>query len=91
MAETLIDVRQIEPSRRHPLILGTFENLALSESIVLSNDHDPRPLFYQFNTMHPGAFDWTYLEEGPHLWRVRITKVNAAAREQGSCCGTCGG
>ena len=38
------------------------------------NDHDPKPLRYQFEAELPGTFTWEYLEEGPEAWRVRIGK-----------------
>jgi len=40
----------------------------------LVNDHDPKPLYYQLMAERPGLIDWTYLEEGPETWQVRITK-----------------
>jgi Uncharacterized conserved protein len=43
-----IDVRNIIPRERHPLIFDSFLQLAPGESILLINDHDPKPLFYQF-------------------------------------------
>ena len=36
------------------------------------NDHDPKPLYYQFQAEHAGAFQWDYLEKGSDVWRVRI-------------------
>ena len=42
---------------------------------MLVNDHDPKPLYYQFAAEHEGEFSWGYLEEGPDVWRVRIGRV----------------
>lgn len=67
-----IDVRQVPPPQRHPLIFQTFENLAPGQSFILVNDHDPKPLYYQFQFEREGQFTWDYLEQGPHDWRVRI-------------------
>lgn len=75
VSETTIDVRQITPRMRHPLIFQTFDQLAPGEAFLLVNDHDPRPLFYQFNVERPGEFGWDYREEGPDLWRVRISRA----------------
>jgi len=75
--QTLIDVRQIMPRMRHPLIFSTFDQLREGEGFVLVNDHDPRPLLYQFNVNYPGAFEWDYEEAGPELWRVRISRAAA--------------
>jgi uncharacterized protein (DUF2249 family) len=70
--EKIVDVRPIAPKDRHPLIFGAFENLAASESFILINDHDPKPLYYQFQAERTGQFTWDYLESGPDVWRVRI-------------------
>jgi len=76
-AETIIDVRRLLPRMRHPLILQTFERLRPGEAIQLINDHDPKPLFHHFNEKHHGTFGWDYQEEGPHVWRVRISRTTA--------------
>lgn len=75
VAETVIDVRQILPRMRHPIVFGVFEMLQPGEGFVLVNDHDPRPLHYQFGAYKGDAFTWDYQEEGPDLWRVRIGRT----------------
>lgn len=89
-ANALVDVRQIAPRERHPLILSTFRALPPGQAMELVNDHDPRPLFYQFQAELPGGFRWDYLETGPDTWRVRITRVGST-HASGTCCGSCGG
>ena len=42
---------------------------------ILLNDHDPKPLYYQFMFERPGQFTWDYVEQGPEAWQVRIGKV----------------
>ena len=71
----VVDVRQTPPAQRHPMIFGTFENLPSGQSFDLVNDHDPKPLYYQFQAELTGTFEWEYLERGPEVWRVRITKI----------------
>ncbi|MDF2487044.1 MAG: hypothetical protein K0R46_3212, partial [Herbinix sp.] len=51
------------------------EALQPGEIMELINDHDPRPLHYQFIMERPNTFAWEYLEEGPEVWRVAITKI----------------
>ncbi|RYF33324.1 MAG: DUF2249 domain-containing protein [Comamonadaceae bacterium] len=85
-----IDVRSIAPRERHPLIFSTFDALSPGQTLELVNDHDPRPLYYQFNAELPGRFEWTSLEDGPDTWRVAITR-KGAAHGPGTCCGSCGG
>ena len=73
-AEQTIDVRNIVPRERHPLIFDTYRNLAAGEAFLLVNDHDPKPLFYQFSAERPGEFEWAYLERGPDVWRVQVAR-----------------
>jgi len=72
---TVVDVRTIIPRERHPLIFNTFLELAPGQDFILVNDHDPKPLYYQFKAEHDGTFTWDYLEQGPDVWRVRISRT----------------
>lgn len=74
MNEPVVDVRSVPPAQRHPMIFQTFEDLKPGEKFILVNDHDPKPLYYQFRFEREGQFDWDYLEEGPDVWRVRVGK-----------------
>jgi uncharacterized protein (DUF2249 family) len=85
-----IDVRTIPPRERHPLIFSTFDGLSPGQVLELVNDHDPAPLYQQFNVRAPGEFAWDYLERGPDTWRVAITRKKGHGT-QGQCCGSCGG
>lgn len=69
---TTLDVREMSPREKHPAIFSLHERLAPGEAFELINDHDPRPLRYQFEAEHQDDFTWEYLEEGPETWRVRI-------------------
>ncbi len=62
------------PKEKHPTILNTFESLNPGEFMLLINDHDPKPLRYQFMIEKPDEFSWEYLEEGPEIWKVAIGK-----------------
>lgn len=74
-ATATIDVRTIEPRDRHPLIFNTFEDLAPGQFLLLVNDHDPAPLHYQFLAERPDEFNWDYVQQGPEVWQVHITKI----------------
>lgn len=67
-----LDVRTLVPAQRHQQIFAAFDALAPATGFVLVNDHDPKPLYYQFAAEHPGEFTWDYQETGPEVWRVRI-------------------
>ncbi len=77
-SDRVLDVREEAPARRHELIFDTFSTLPAGESYVLVNDHDPKPLRYQFEAENAGEFSWDYLEAGPEVWRVRIGRIRAA-------------
>lgn len=70
-----VDVREIAPRHRHPLIFGVFASLPKGQALLLTNDHDPKPLYYQFQAESQGAFSWDYVEQGPDQWQVRIGKT----------------
>ena len=69
-----LDVRVIPPRDKHPTIFRTFDGLKKGQSMILINDHDPRPLRYQLDAEHPGTFEWTYQAQGPEIWRVQIDR-----------------
>ena len=75
--DQVLHVRQHIPARRHTLIFETYADLAPGDGFVLVNDHDPKPLYYQFAAEHANQFEWDYLEEGPEVWRVRIGRPAA--------------
>ena len=62
-----LDVRNVVPRERHTLIFDTYTGLKPGEAFILINDHDPRPLYYQFAAEHHGQFSWNYLEQGPEV------------------------
>lgn len=70
-----LDVRPLPPREKHVRIHQTFEGLQPGQAMLLINDHDPKPLYYEFSAERAGAFDWTYLESGPEVWRVRIGRT----------------
>ncbi|HET8587345.1 MAG TPA: DUF2249 domain-containing protein [Candidatus Limnocylindria bacterium] len=79
MADDLVlDVRNDPPIRRHSMIFEAFNALDVDTAFVLVNDHDPKPLYYQFAAEHGGTFSWEYLEQGPTVWRVRIGRTAPA-------------
>jgi uncharacterized protein (DUF2249 family) len=70
--ERVIRVGDIEPRQRHGLIGQLFDHLDPASSLQLVVDHDPRPLRYQLEARYGARCDWSYLEQGPDVWRVRL-------------------
>jgi len=80
-ADALLDVRDLAPAGRHETIFSAYRDLAPGAGFVLVNDHDPKPLGYQFEAEYAGQFTWRYLESGPEVWQVRIGRPGAAGGE----------
>lgn len=72
--ENILNVTAIEPKLKHPTIFVKFDELVSGENLIIHNDHDPKPLYYQLLGERGNIFTWEYLEQGPQLWRVKITK-----------------
>ncbi len=79
-AERTIDMRDIEPRIRHTVIFQLFEHLDAASYLQLIVDHDPRPLRIQLEAKHGDRCRWTYLEQGPDVWRVRLQRGHSGAQ-----------
>ena len=77
-----LDVRPLRKPDRHPTIFATYDSLAVGESFVLINNHDPRHLRDEFDTDQPNSFGWDYVERGPEVWRIRISKLTSTPLPQ---------
>lgn len=75
--ERVIDVREIPPRHRHAIIFRLFDHLGPESSLQLIADHDPRPLRFQLEAKHGANCNWSYVEHGPDIWRVRLRHVKA--------------
>lgn len=76
-ASPRLDVRDLPPAQRHESIFAAYHALLPGTGFELVNDHDPKPLRYQFEAEHAGQFTWEYLEAGPKVWRVRIGRARS--------------
>lgn len=79
--ENILNVTEIEPKLKHPTIFVRFDELTSGESLILHNDHDPKPLYYELTAERGDIFEWEYLEKGPEIWKVKITK-NKVSRDE---------
>jgi len=70
-----IDVRDLKPQRRHAALLGVFDELDAGEGFVLVNDHDPKPLYHQFEAEAGPSFRWEYRQRDTGKFRVLIGKA----------------
>lgn len=74
--DIIIKVQEIEPSSRHRTIFETFENLNEGGSLIIHNNHDPKPVYYQMMEMYGEVFSWEYLQQGPESWEIKVTKTS---------------
>lgn len=69
------DLRPHAPAERHEMVFRAFDELRAGEAIIFTNDHDPKPLYYQIEAESREPFTWDYLEAGPEVWKVRVAKT----------------
>ena len=72
--QLFLDVTILAPREKHPRIFELFDALNEKESLLIYNDHDPKPLYYQMIAERGKTFYWKYIEKGPEVWRVEIIK-----------------
>jgi uncharacterized protein (DUF2249 family)/quercetin dioxygenase-like cupin family protein len=75
MADPEVDVRTLRKPDKHPTIFEAYDKLGVDEAFVLVNNHNPKHLHDEFELEHAGSYDWEYLDEGPDVWRIRISKL----------------
>lgn len=79
--DNILNVTLLAPGLKHSTVFEKFDNLLSGESLILHNDHDPKPLYFEISSKRGDVFSWDYLEQGPELWRVKITKNKTAIQE----------
>ncbi|GAA4300861.1 iron-sulfur cluster repair di-iron protein [Nibribacter koreensis] len=76
-----LDVTTLEPRMKHPTIFDWFDARKGGEAFIIHNDHDPKPLYYQLLGERGNIFKWEYLEQGPEVWEVKISKLTPTEEE----------
>ncbi len=82
-SERVINVADIDPRYRHAILFRLFEHLAPDDSLQIIVDHDPNRLRLQLEARHGSRCAWSYLEEGPDVWRVRLRLLIDGGRDHG--------
>ena len=70
-----MDIRPFPPTERHEMFYKAFADIKPGEAFEFTNDHDPKPLYYQMEAESTEPFRWEYLLKGPDEWKVRVKKV----------------
>lgn len=81
--ERIIRVADIDPQHRHAILFRLFGHLAPHQSLQIVVDHDPRRLRLQLEAHHGARCGWSYLEQGPDVWRVRLRLFQSDGVEGG--------
>jgi len=70
----ILDLRPMPPFERHKKIFQVWDELKTNETLRIINDHDPKPLWYQFEVEYKDKYEWEYEQKGPQDWIVNIKK-----------------
>lgn len=70
-----LDVREIEPAHRHARVIGQVTALVPGEILVIAAPHAPERLLAEIDADAHGEFSFEYLQQGPELWRVAISRL----------------
>src|SRR3546814_58566 len=70
----IINVQELEPRLRHQAIFDLFNTLKEGEHLIIHNNHDPMPVYYQLVNMRGNIFSWEYLLKGPEWWDIKVTR-----------------
>ncbi len=73
-----LDVRPLVPIQRHKKLLKLFKDMPVGESFTFINDHDPKPLYYEFRSIYGDVVGWDYLQRDPKEWKVKVTRTEAS-------------
>lgn len=68
------DLRPFPPAKRHDIVYENFEKIQSGEGFIITNDHDPKPLYYQLEAENDIPFEWEYIIAGPEVWKIKISK-----------------
>jgi uncharacterized protein (DUF2249 family) len=81
-----IETRLMDSKNRRSLAFSTFEQRGVDAAMELVNENDPATLRSQFELEKPNLFTWGYLESGPEVWRVAVSKLKGKHGVD-HCCG----
>jgi uncharacterized protein (DUF2249 family) len=70
-----LDLRNMPPIERHSKIFEMWNSLEEGETLKITNDHEPKPLYYHFEAEYKGQFEWNYSKQGPEDWIFTIKKI----------------
>ena len=70
-----LDLRKLSMTDRHTRIFSALKELKEQDAIIITNDHDPKPLQYLLKAEFKNTFSWEYKKQGPDEWVIEIKKL----------------
>jgi uncharacterized protein (DUF2249 family) len=72
------DLDDLPTASAHSAALDRLSRLGPGESVLVRCRGDLQSLWAALSRAHPGDFGWVCLDEGPTVWRARITRRSPA-------------
>ena len=69
-----VDLREVAAAERRSRVFSAYAALQPGEALELTHFHHSTPLHYLLLAEAPRDFVWKYLEQGPTVWRILISK-----------------
>lgn len=74
--ETIVlDARTIPHTIRHAAIFGALNAIVPRSALEVIELHDPQRMLAELQQRQPDTFDVSYIERGPEVWRVRLSRA----------------
>lgn len=90
--KTVLDLRQYTETAQRRNVTDLLAVLQGGESFTLLNGSDPKRLLESLDVDAAMSLRLEYLEKGPDIWRLKLTKLAGSGDgEKEGCCGLCGG
>lgn len=70
-----LDARLVPKAVRHAAVFGALGALPAGAALDVLEPHDPQRMLAELEQGQPGAFEVSYVERGPEVWRVRFTRA----------------
>lgn len=74
----VIDLGALPPDQAADAAAERLLRLARGESAELQSHSDPYTVWRRIDRLAPGRYGFAYLEDGPHHWRVLVTRHDQA-------------
>jgi uncharacterized protein (DUF2249 family) len=71
---SLIDMDDLPGTLGADAVLKRLQRLEPGEHVEIKSSSDPSPLWRRLNRAYDGGYGLRYVERGPHLWRMEITR-----------------